>query len=202
MKFSEKRSTWIAILIITTVTAALWAVGLGERTNVRERTHAAGAANEIDPEPNLAVTQKLLFIHQDVVTSFPPTGDGVRTGTFRGALSGTATTNFQFLPVPPPNFAADDLTLFTDVDGDQILFRVQVQGRFILPLEGPETDPRKDIILFGGPYSGIYEVVEGTGKYLFLVGRKFPCKGIGTTPAKNPAIGSVYAEVYSDQFNF
>jgi hypothetical protein len=202
MIWLEKKWTWVAILLVVLVSTTLWAAGVGGRTSPGVRIHTGGAANEIDPEPNLAITRKLLFIHQDTVTSFPPTGDGVRTGTFRGALSGAVTTNFQFLPVPPPEFAADDLVLLTDPDGDQVLFRVQVQGRFVIPLEGPETDPRRRINEIVGPFTGIYEVVEATGKYLFLEGRKFPCKGVGTLPAKNPALGSVYVEIFSDQFDF
>lgn len=189
MKHLQSRRTVLLALLVLVAGTALWAAA-GRRDN------------GIDPEPNLGASPQILFIHQDVVTDFPATGDGVRTGTFRGALSGTATTNFQFLAVPPPAFAADDLTLFTDVEGDQILFRVQVEGRFLVHLEGPQTDPRKTINLFGGPYTGIYEVLEATGKYRYLVGRKFPCKGVGTTPAKHPAIGSVYAEVYNDVFQF
>jgi hypothetical protein len=183
----SRRTVLLALLVLVAGTA-LWA--------------ASGRDSKIDLEPNMALAPQILFIHQDMVTDFPPTGDGVRTGTMRGVLSGTATTNFQFLAVPPPEFAADDLTLFTDVEGDQIVFRVQVQGRFLVHLEGPEADPRKTINLFGGPYTGIYEVIEATGKYRYLIGRKLPCKGVGTTPAKNPALGSVYAEIYNDTFQF
>lgn len=165
----------------------------------------AGDGNRVDPEPNLVLGPKLLFIHQDSVTSFSATGEGVRIGTMRGAISGVATTNFQFLPLPPPDFKADDLTLLTDTEGDQILFRVQVSGRFLQHLTGPETDPagnpnRRKMVEFGGPYTGIYEVIQATGKFQSLIGRKFPCKGVGITPAKNPAIGGVYAEIYEDRF--
>lgn len=194
MKYFASRKQIIGVALLLIALSAVWALA-GVRATTR-------GDNGIDPETNMLLSPKLLFIHQDVVTDFPATGDGVRTGTFRGAISGTATTNFQFLPIPPPEFAADDLCLLVDPEGDQILFRVQVQGRFIVPVQGPSEDPRKDIVAFGGPYTGIYEVVEATGKYQSLVGRKFPCKGVGTTPAKNPAIGSVYAEVYSDQFDF
>ena len=173
----------VAILLSTTV----WAI-TGRPTR------------RIDPEPNMLESPRLLFVHQDVVTSFPATGDGVRSGTMRGAISGSTTTNFQFLAVPPPEFASDDWTLLTDPDGDQILFRVQVTGRFLVFLEAPADDPRHELNKVGGPFTGIYEVVEATGKYLGLIGHKFPCKGIGTLPAKNQAIGSVYAEVYDDEF--
>ena len=92
--------------------------------------------------------------------------------------------------------------MLTDPDGDQILFRVQVTGHFLVFLQAPADDPRHELNQVGGPFSGVYEVVEATGKYQGLIGHKFPCKGIGTLPAKNPAIGSVYAEVYSDEFDY
>ncbi len=180
----------LLVVVLILISTTIWAV------SARRSTDA------IDPEPNMLHSPKLLFIHQDVVTSFPATGDGVRSGTMRGAISGSATTNFQFLAVPPPDFASDDWTLLTDPDGDQILFRVQVTGRFLVFLQAPADDPRHVLNQVGGPFSGIYEVVEATGKYESLIGRKFPCKGIGTLPDKNPAIGSVYAEVYSDQFDY
>ncbi len=182
----NRRVLFVTLLILASTTA--WAV-LAQRPQ-----------RLIDPEANMLETAKLLFIHQDVVTSFPATGDGVRSGTMRGAISGSTTTNFQFLAVPPPEFASDDWTLLTDPDGDQILFRVQVAGRFLVFLEAPANDSRRHLNQVGGPFTGIYEVVEATGKYQGFVGRKFPCKGIGTLPAKNQAIGSVYAEIYSDEF--
>lgn len=193
MKTLFDRRSLAAVILLTLGLAGVWVFAGSERIDSRAR---------VDLEPNMAVSPKLLFIHQDAVTSFPATGDGVRTGTMRGAISGAAVTNFQFLPVPPPEFASDDLTLLNDIDGDQILFRVQVDGHFIIPLQGPEGDPRQNINQIGGPFSGIYEVVEATGKYQYLIGRKLPCKGIGMLPAKNPAIGSVYAEIYSDTFDF
>lgn len=183
----NKKVLLVAILVLISTT--VWAV------TVRR------PSRQIDPETNLLESPKLLFIHQDVVTSFPATGDGVRSGTMRGAISGSTTTNFQFLAVPPPDFASDDWTLLVDPDGDQILFRVQVTGRFLVFLQAPADDPRHELNQVGGPFTGIYEVVEATGKYQGLVGHKFPCKGIGTLPAKNPTIGSVYAEVYSDEFD-
>ena len=187
--FNNKKVLFAAVLILISTT--VWAV-TGHRP----------ARSAVDPEPNMLQSPRLLFIHQDVVTSFPASGDGVRSGTMRGAISGSCTTNFQFLAVPPPDFASDDWTLLIDPDGDQILFRVQVTGHFLVFLQAPADDPRHELNQVGGPFSGVYEVVEATGKYQGLIGHKFPCKGIGTLPAKNPAIGSVYAEVYSDEFDY
>jgi hypothetical protein len=161
-------------------------------------------AQSIDLEPNLASAPKLLAIQQDAVTQFLATGEGVRVGTMRGTFSGVVTQNFQFLAVPPPDFKADDLILLVDNDGDQMLFRAQVTGRFLSFLTGPTPDPagnpnRKKLVEFGGPFTGIYEVIQGTGKFQGYIGRKFPCKGLGITPAKNQAIGFGYTEIYDDK---
>lgn len=148
---------------------------------------------------NEALRTRVIFAQQDNVLSFPPTGDGVRVGTVTGIISGTSITNFQFLPVPPPEFRADDLCAVSDLDGDQILFRVRVVGRF-LEAFGDASLPSGIVFGLGGPYTGTYEVIRATGKYGYLVGRKFPCKGLGSNPAKGNLLGTVYVEVYSDQF--
>jgi hypothetical protein len=156
-------------------------------------------------DEDLAFGPKLLFVQQDQVTAFPPDGSGLREGTVRGAITGTSVTNFQFIPTGPTEFFSDELSLFTDVDGDQILFHVKIDGRFVTPLTGdPVADfpGRENLSLIAGIFSGVYEAVKATGKYQALLGRKFPAKGIATTPARNPAIGASYMEIYSDQFQF
>lgn len=142
----------------------------------------------------------LLFVQQDQVLAFPPTGDGVRVGTATGRLNGTTITNFQFLPVPPPVFQADDLVNLNDSDGDQILFRAKVTGRFLAPF-GDASRPNGIVFGLGGPFTGTYEVIQANGKYVYLIGRSFPCKGLGSNPAKPGFLGTVYVEVYSDRFD-
>ncbi|MGH9722110.1 MAG: hypothetical protein ACRD8O_18025 [Bryobacteraceae bacterium] len=170
--------------------ALLGAVGLGKAAK------AADGDQNASGERNLDVP--ILFRTLDEVLIFPPTGDGVRTGTAVGIISGVTTTNFQFLAVPPPEFKADDLVAITDVDGDQILFRAQVTGRFLAPFGDPTRGP---VAGLGGPYAGTYEVLRATGKFGYLVGRKFPCKGLGMNPARQGFLGSVYTEVYTDRFD-
>lgn len=160
---------------------------------------AGKAAQAASPE-KAALHVPIVFVQQDSVQSFPPTGDGVRVGTVTGQINGTSITNSQFLAVPPPEFQADDLCAVTDLDGDQILFRVQVTGRF-LEAFGDSARPSGIVFGLGGPYTGTYEVLKATGKYGYLVGRKFPCKGVGSNPAKGNQPGTVYCEVYSDRFD-
>ena len=145
---------------------------------------------------------ELLFIQQDQVTLFPPNGAGIREGTVRGAINGSSITNFQFVPTGPTTFTSDELSLFADSDGDQILFHVTIDGRFEVPLKGDvdENFPgRENLALVVGLFSGMYEVVKATGKYQTFLGRKFPTKGLAMTPARNPAIGTVYMEIFKDE---
>jgi hypothetical protein len=157
----------------------------------------AKAATPVDAGNQLG----LLFIQQDNVLSFPPTGDGVRVGTATGRLNGTTIQNFQFLPVPPPAFQADDLCLLSDIDGDQIIFRAQVTGRFLAPPLSLANNPLGNLFAAGGPFTGTYTVVAANGKYSYLMGRVFPCKGLGSNPAKGNFLGTVYVEVYLDRFD-
>lgn len=156
-------------------------------------------------EEDILTAPKVLFIQQDVVTSFPPTGDGLRLGTVRGALTGISTTNFQFIPKTPTEFTSDELSLYTDANGDQVLFHVKLDGRFVTPLSGtpdPNFPGRDQLNLVNGTFGGTYEVIQATGQYLGLVGRKFPARGLAVTPVKNPAIGVSYMEIFSDTFEF
>jgi len=157
------------------------------------------------PEANLPAP-KLLWIQQDVVTSFPATGDGVHLGTVRGIINGISTTNFQFIPdQAPPFFRAEDLTLFVDLDGDQMTFLIKWDGRIVTPLKGPVSNLNKsrDLNTLVGAFTGSYEVVEGTGKYKGWVGRKFPAKGLAANAAKGALqpFGASYTEVYDDSGN-
>jgi hypothetical protein len=141
---------------------------------------------------------RVLFVQQDAVTLFPPDGAGVRVGTVQGAITGGSTTNFQFIPTSPTEFYSDELSLFTDTSGDQILFHVQLTGHFVTPLTGEEDENfpgREDVNLVSGLFSGVYEVVDATGIYLSLMGAKFPAKGLGITPARYPAQGATYMEI-------
>jgi hypothetical protein len=142
----------------------------------------------------------LIFVQQDTVLSFPPTGDGVRVGTATGRINATTITNFQFLPVPPPVFQADDLVMLSDLDGDQVVFRAQVTGRFLAPPLSVPNNPNGNLFSVGGPFTGTYEAIQASGKYGYLIGRKFPCKGLGSNPAKGGFLGTVLVEVYSDRF--
>ena len=157
----------------------------------------AGLSRAAESEDQKALNAPVIMKIQDSVLSFPVTGDGVRAGTVTGVINGTTITNFQFLPVPPPVFQADDLCVVSDIDGDQLFFRVRVTGRF-LEAFGDASLPSGIVSGVGGPFSGTYEVTKATGKYSYLVGRKFPCKGIGSNPAKGNAFGTVFVEVYSD----
>ncbi|MCU1300661.1 MAG: hypothetical protein JWQ87_945 [Candidatus Sulfotelmatobacter sp.] len=162
---------------------------------------APGTAMELSE----TAAHRLLFIQQDNVVSFPPTGDGVRVGTATGRINGTTIENFQFLPVPPPRFEANDLLVVTDVDGDQLLFLVNIAGHF-LPTSSaggignfPSGTGQGNIFGLGGPFTGTYQVTGATGKYVLLINRKFPCRGVASNPAKGNFLGTVYVEVFSDE---
>ena len=154
----------------------------------------------ITPFAPLPSAPRILFIHQEVVTSFPATGDGVHLGTVRGWINGMSITNFQFIPDPPPNFHSLDFTLFVDLDGDQILFTVTWQGRIVDPLKAPASNVNKsrDIMALTAVFTGHYEVTDATGKYRALIGNKYPCKGMASNAAKGPLqpFGASYTEVY------
>jgi hypothetical protein len=154
-------------------------------------------------DANLAAAPKVLFIMQDVVSSFPATGDGVHVGTVRGAINGLSTTNFQFIPdQAPPYFRAEDLTVFVDLDGDQMSFLTKWDGRILTPLKGPvaANNKNRDLMTLVGVFTGSYEVIEGTGKYKGWVGRKFQAKGLAANVARGALqpFGANYTEVYDD----
>lgn len=140
----------------------------------------------------------LLFTQRDNVLSFNANGTGVRVGTCTGLLNGQITTNFNFAATPPPAFSATDYALFSDFDGDQIVFTTTQSGRFLFSL-APDS-PAPPVGGVGGPYTGVYTVTKASGKYAALVGRKFPCRGIAMNPAAPGLSGTVLVEVYSDRF--
>jgi len=140
----------------------------------------------------------LLFVQRDTVIAFDPTtGLGTQVGTTEGAILGTSIMNFQFIPLSQTEIKFDNRTLITDLDGDQILFRYTGNGRFITPLS--DTSVVGKIMGIGGPLGGTYEVIQASGKWGYLVGRKFGTRSAATNPA-NPGPGCVYVEVYRDQF--
>jgi hypothetical protein len=164
------------------------------------RNSGTSFVDPIAPFAPLPGAPKILFIHQEVVTSFPPTGDGVHLGTVRGWINGMSVTNFQFIPDPPPNFHSLDFTLFMDLDGDQILFTVTWQGRIIEALKAPASTVNKarDLMSLTAVFTGFYEVTDATGKYRALLGKKFPCRGMASNAARGPLqpFGASYTEVY------
>jgi len=142
---------------------------------------------------------ELLFVQRDTVIAFDPgTGLGTQVGTTDGKILGTSIMNFQFTPLSQVDIKFENRTLITDLDGDQILFRYTGTGRFITPL-GDSSAVGK-LMGIGGPLSGTYECIQASGKWGYLVGRKFGTRSAATNPA-NPGPGCVYVEVYTDTFN-
>lgn len=141
----------------------------------------------------------ILFVHRDIVVDFNPgTGLGTHLGTCQGRITGTTIVNFQFTPVSQTDITFDNRVLITDLDGEQILFKQTGGGRFITPLR--DTSINGNLMGTGGPLSGIYECTQASGKWGFLVGRKFSHRTIATNPSK-PLPGCVYVEVYNDRFD-
>ncbi len=143
----------------------------------------------------------LFFAFRDTVLNFNyGTGVGDHCGTVEGVITGTSITNFQFTPTSQTGIKFDNRCMITDLDGDQIIFQVVGTGTFIIP---PPTDPSSslgNLISLGGPLVATFTVTVATGKYVFLIGRKFPGKMVATN-VTNPStgvLGNVYGEVYSD----
>ena len=154
----------------------------------------------------------ILFTQQDEVQEFvlhapdaehpAPWGTGYQTGTAIGKISGTSfvTWAFQVLEEPVDDtapIAFDNTAIVTDLDGDQITFRHVGTGVFHF------ADHPDGFRGTGGTLKGTYEVTAGTGKYAPLVGNKYGYRGVATNPpqltsAAQPALGTVYAEVYSN----
>ncbi len=163
---------------------------------------AAAAQTQSDPEPEAMPNRGLqvFFQQHDTVIAFSQiTGVGEQVGNVIGSIQGTAITNFQFIPVSQTAIKFDNRCLITDIDGDQILFQVLGTGQFITPLTDPAS-PLGNLMSIGGPLVATYIALKGSGKYAFLVGRKFPCKMAATNSASPSAgvLGNVFVQVYSD----
>ncbi len=135
-------------------------------------------------------SNSLLFVQQDVLPSFGPTG--VRLGTAKGMINGNITTNFSFT-VPPPNpptgkFVADDLALLIDTDGDQILFKVHSEGTASFDTLDGFINP------FRAPFLSTYTVDQATGKLSKYKDLVFPARG--TAVLSNQVIGTPVGTVF------
>lgn len=162
----------------------------------------AKAAEEVRPEAVFNSGLQLFFAQRDTVINFDTgTGIGDHVGTVEGAITGTSIVNFQFIPTSQTTIKYDNRALITDLDGDQILFQVVGTGRFLAP---PASDPNNttlgNLMALGGPLVATYTAIVTTGKYVFLQGRKFPCKMAASNAVRNSTgvLGNVYVEVYSD----
>jgi|SRR5579862_1283463 hypothetical protein len=142
----------------------------------------------------------LLFSYKTFVINFSlSTGIGTDIGTTDGVLKGTLLQNFQFIFTSPTTVQTpSDRGLFTDLDGDQILFKYAGTGNFITPLSDPSS-PFGNLMSVGGPFKITYTVLNGSGKYKFMTGMEFPGKIVATNAVNSSAgvLGSVYAEIYS-----
>ena len=144
---------------------------------------------------------QLFFAFRDTVVNFNgSTGVGDHCGTVEGGITGTSITNFQFIPTSQTTIKYDNRMLISDLEGDQIIFQVVGTGSFIIPPPTDPSSPLGNLFALGGPLTATCTVTVATGKFLFLVGRKFPCKMIASN-VTNPSagvLGNVYGEVYSD----
>lgn len=141
----------------------------------------------------------LFFTQRDTVVDFQPnTGLGLQVGTVEGLISGTSIVNFQFTPVSQTEINFDNRALITDLDGDQVIFKNVGKGRFLIPPLSDTSSPLGNLMGIGGPLTGTYECIKATGKFEFLVGRKFPYRSVASNPARAGFPGQVYVEVYSD----
>jgi hypothetical protein len=160
---------------------------------------AATAVN--DPQAVFNSGLELFFAFRDTVINFNnSTGVGDHCGTVEGAITGTSITNFQFIPTSQTTIKFDNRCLISDLEGDQIIFQVVGTGSFIVPPPTDSSSTLGNLMSLGGPLVATFIVTVATGKYLFLVGRKFPCKMMASN-VTNPStglLGNVYGEVYSD----
>lgn len=171
-------------------------LGLGGLTAV-----AKAADSSVEPKAVFNSGLQLFFAQRDTVITFDGnTGVGSHIGTVEGAIVGTSLTNFQFIPTSQTTIKFDNRVMITDIDGDQIIFQYVGTGRFIIPPPVDNTSPLGNLLALGGPLVATYIALQGTGKYAFLVGRKFPVKSVATNSTKPSAgvLGNVYLECYSD----
>ena len=131
--------------------------------------------------------ENLLFTQQDHVTAFNfATGHGRQVGTVSGKITGTSIVDFQFVPTSATTINFINKVVITDLDGDQLLINNVGTGKFIAPIE-------PSVFALGGPLSGTYEVLRGTGKYISWAGKKFQYRAVASNPPGG--LGTVYVEV-------
>jgi len=168
------------------VTGLLGLAGLSSARNA--------PADEDGPE------SQLFFAYRNLVINFNlQTGVGDDLGTVEGVLAGTIIQNFQFTFTSPTTVVTtSDRALFTDLDGDQIVFKYAGSGNFIAPLSD-SSSPLGNLMSVGGPFQVTYTVLSASGKYKFLVGRQFPARLVATNAVSSSAgvLGSVYGEIYA-----
>ena len=161
---------------------------------------ASAAGNNQDADPVKAARRlPLFFTQRDTVVDFQPgTGLGLQVGTVEGLIAGTSIVNFQFTPLSQTEIKFDNRVLITDLDGDQVIFKNVGNGRFLIPPLTDTSSPLGNLMGIGGPLVGSYECLQATGKFLFLVGRKFAYRSVASNPARPGFPGQVYVEVYRD----
>lgn len=161
------------------------AQGLPARVQALEAAAAALDARV----STLEGTENVLLKQQDVVTVFNfATGHGQHVGTVTGIISGTSIVDFQYIPTGPTTIDFDNKVVITDLDGDQLSIRNQGTGRLVVPIDAT-------IFGWGGPLTGTYQVLSGTGKFVSWIGKTYPYRGVSGNPVGG--LGTVYAEVLS-----
>jgi hypothetical protein len=166
-----------------------------------------------------AAPDEVLFSYRTLVINFnPQTGVGDDIGHADGVIQGDLLQNFQFIPTSPTAVTTpNDRALFTDVDGNQILFKYAGTGTFFQGLSDTTTalGPPPNTTLgnlqgIGGYFLVDYTVLQASPKYAFLIGRVFPAKIVATNsaypspvPCGTPTTGgcgvygSAYGEIYA-----
>ena len=187
--------------------------GKGQEVAASHRNNEEKEAKDKGQENANKHRKNILFILQDKVISFLPTGEGVQVGTATGKINGVSITNFDFdINFETGAFTFDNWAGITDPDGDQIIFNVLGAGQLVVPPLVAEGDPFPVLGSLGpplgGPVSGTYEVRATSGKFSekYEIGEKFPFRAVGYNP--NPtavmlpadeALGAVYVEVFSNR---
>jgi hypothetical protein len=162
-----------------------------------------GVIAKADDDQNGEALGLLFAIRNTVINFSLATGVGNDLGTVQGLISGTLLQNFQFIPTSANTIKFDYPALFTDLDGDQIVFEVVGTGSFIVPLSDPANPLLGNLMSVGGPFVATFTVIRASGKYKFLMNTKFPAKLVAsnTTNISNGVFGAVYGEVYSDKID-
>lgn len=162
--------------------------------------NAAADNDKANDNGNGNDSQQLFFSYRNLVINFNiQTGAGTDIGTVDGIIAGTILQNFVFTFTSPTTVTTtSDRGLFTDLDGDQILFKYAGNGNFIAPLTDASS-PLGNLMSVGGPFTITYTALSATGKYKFLIGKQFPGKIIATNAVNSSpgVLGSVYAEIYA-----